>query len=55
LSASTPDHRRAVEDDRAERKSRPKRRDPAKLLAFTGAHPGMKVLDMGERLPVSTS
>jgi len=24
-----------------------KRRDPAKLLAFTGAHPGMKVLDMG--------
>ena len=24
-----------------------KRRDPAMLLAFTGAHPGMKVLDMG--------
>ena len=24
-----------------------KRRDPVKLLAFTGAHPGMKVLDMG--------
>jgi predicted methyltransferase len=24
-----------------------KRRDPAKLLAFTGARPGMKVLDMG--------
>jgi predicted methyltransferase len=24
-----------------------KRRDPIKLLAFTGAHPGMKVLDMG--------
>ncbi len=24
-----------------------KRRDPAKLLAFTGAKPGMKVLDMG--------
>src|SRR5260370_31886722 len=24
-----------------------KRRDPVKLLAFNGAHPGMKVLDMG--------
>jgi predicted methyltransferase len=24
-----------------------KRRDPVKLLAFTGVHPGMKVLDMG--------
>ena len=24
-----------------------KRRDPVKLLAFTGAHPGIKVLDMG--------
>ena len=24
-----------------------KRRDPLKLLAFTGARPGMKVLDMG--------
>src|SRR5215510_2354894 len=24
-----------------------KRRDPVKLLAFTGARPGMKVLDMG--------
>jgi predicted methyltransferase len=24
-----------------------KRRDPVKLLAFTAAHPGMKVLDMG--------
>jgi predicted methyltransferase len=24
-----------------------KRRDPVKLLAFTGAHPGTKVLDMG--------
>jgi len=24
-----------------------KRRDPIKLLAFTGAHPGMRVLDMG--------
>ena len=23
-----------------------KRRDPVKLLAFTGAHPGIKVLDM---------
>ena len=24
-----------------------KRRDPVKLLTFTGAHPGIKVLDMG--------
>jgi predicted methyltransferase len=24
-----------------------KRRDPVKLLAFTGVHPGIKVLDMG--------
>src|ERR1700723_412413 len=30
------------------------RRDPAKLLAFTGAKPGMKVLDMGAGAGYST-
>jgi len=31
-----------------------KRRDPAKLLAFTGVRPGMKVLDMGAGAGYST-
>src|ERR1700729_3555660 len=30
------------------------RRDPAKMLAFTGAKPGMKVLDMGAGAGYST-
>src|ERR1700733_7365117 len=31
-----------------------KRRDPTELLAFTGARPGMKVLDMGSGAGYST-
>ena len=33
---------------------KPTRRDPAKMLAFTGAKPGMKVLDMAAGAGYST-
>src|SRR5262245_15439750 len=46
---SVPDHAAVVAaPDRSDAEREiDKRRDPVKLLAFTGVRPGMKVLDMG--------
>jgi predicted methyltransferase len=46
---AAPDYAKVVAaPDRSENdRTIDKRRDPVKLLAFTGARPGMKVLDMG--------
>jgi predicted methyltransferase len=44
----------AAPDRSAADRETDKRRDPVKLLAFTGARPGMKVLDMGAGAGYST-
>ena len=49
LAQGIPDYAAIVADlDRSDAdRAIDKRRDPVKLLAFTGVRPGMKVLDMG--------
>jgi predicted methyltransferase len=55
-SAKTPDYAAIIAaPDRSDAdRQTDVRRDPAKLLAFTGAKPGMKVLDMGAGAGYST-
>jgi predicted methyltransferase len=49
MAQSAPDYAAIIAaPDRSDNdRNTDKRRDPVKLLAFTGARPGMKVLDMG--------
>jgi predicted methyltransferase len=49
MAQSAPDYAAVIAaPDRSDSdRNTDKRRDPVKLLAFTGARPGMKVLDMG--------
>jgi predicted methyltransferase len=56
VRAQTPDYAAIIAaPDRSEAdRQTDKRRDPTELLAFTGAKPGMKVLDMGAGAGYST-
>jgi predicted methyltransferase len=55
-AADAPDYAAVVAapDRSAADRETDKRRDPTELLAFTGARPGMKVLDMGAAAGYST-